>query len=51
VAPVMGAFFFAMTGLEDVGEGMLYAGIALALAASALYVRDGLRRLRASSAP
>lgn len=51
VAPVMGAFFFAMAGLEDVGEGMLYAGIALALAASALYVRDGLRRLRASSAP
>jgi cardiolipin synthase len=48
VAPVMGAFFFAMVGLEDVGEGMLLAGLALALLASALYVRTGLRELRAA---
>jgi phosphatidylglycerophosphate synthase len=50
VAPVMGAFFFAMVGLETVGEIMLYAGLALALLASALYVRDGLRLLRAENA-
>jgi cardiolipin synthase len=46
VAPVLGAFFFAMIGLEDVGEVMLLAGLALALAASALYVRTGVRELR-----
>ncbi len=41
VAPLMGAFFFAMVGLEGVGAVLLYIGLALALAASALYVRDG----------
>jgi phosphatidylglycerophosphate synthase len=50
VAPVMGAFFFAMVGLQDVGEGMLYAGLALALLASVMYVRSGLRLLRAQRA-
>ncbi len=40
-APLMGAFFFAMVGLEALGEVLLYVGLALALAASALYVRDG----------
>jgi phosphatidylglycerophosphate synthase len=42
VAPLMGAFFFAMVGLEGLGAVLLYVGLALALAASALYVRDGL---------
>jgi phosphatidylglycerophosphate synthase len=51
VAPVMGSFFFAMIGLEGVGEVMLYVGLALALAASGLYVRDGLRSLRATPPP
>jgi phosphatidylglycerophosphate synthase len=51
VAPVMGSFFFAMIGLEGVGEVMLYVGLALALAASGLYVRDGLRTLRATPPP
>ncbi|HTU77611.1 MAG TPA: CDP-alcohol phosphatidyltransferase family protein [Solirubrobacteraceae bacterium] len=49
VAPVMGALFFAMTGLRGLGEALLYAGLALALAASALYVRAGVRQLRAPS--
>jgi cardiolipin synthase len=49
VAPVMGSFFFVMVALADVGEVMLYAGLALALAASALYVRAGLRHARAAS--
>ena len=43
VAPVMGAFFFAMAGLGGLGEVLLYVGLALALAASALYVRTGAR--------
>jgi cardiolipin synthase len=47
VAPVMGAFFFAMAGLEGVGKVMLYVGLALALLASALYVRSGVRELGA----
>ena len=46
VAPVMGALFFAMIGLEGVGEVLLYAGLALALWASALYVRYGLAEIR-----
>jgi hypothetical protein len=37
----MGSLFFPMTGLLKVGEIMLYAGVALALVATALYVRDG----------
>jgi cardiolipin synthase (CMP-forming) len=45
VAPLMGAFFFAMVGLETVGVALLYAGLALSLYASALYVRDGRARL------
>jgi cardiolipin synthase (CMP-forming) len=50
VAPVMGAFFFAMVGWQTVGEVLLYIGLALALVATGLYVRDGARQLpRASS--
>jgi cardiolipin synthase (CMP-forming) len=49
VAPVMGSFFFAMVGLGKVGEVMLYVGLALALVATALYLRDGARALRASA--
>ena len=48
VAPVMGSFFFAMVDLKDIGEVMLYMGIALALLASALYVRAGRRAVRAA---
>ena len=44
VAPVMGAFFFAMAGLETLGEVLLYVGLALALLATALYVRSGPAR-------
>jgi cardiolipin synthase len=47
VAPVMGSFFFAMVSLEDVGEVMLYTGLALALVATALYVRTGMLAARA----
>jgi phosphatidylglycerophosphate synthase len=47
VAPVMGAFFFALVGLRTLGEVLLYIGLALALLATGLYVRDGRRGLRA----
>jgi cardiolipin synthase (CMP-forming) len=45
VAPLMGGFFFAMVGLETLGAVLLYIGLALALTASVLYVRDGRRQL------
>ena len=49
VAPLMGAFFFAMCGLGTLAEVMLYVGMALALLATAMYVRDGLAASRAAS--
>jgi cardiolipin synthase len=52
VVPVMGALFFAIAGLEGLGEVLLYVGLALALLASGMYMRSGLRQLRAApSAP
>ncbi len=46
VAPTMGAPFFAMAGVHWLALIMLYAGLALALAATALYMRRGLHELR-----
>jgi cardiolipin synthase len=46
VWPVFGSLFFAMCGVHWLGLIMLYAGLALSIAASALYVRDGLRQAR-----
>ena len=51
VAPVMGSFFFAMAGLHTLGRLMLYVGLALALAASAQYVRSGLRMMHSNNGP
>lgn len=48
VAPTMGAPFFAMLGLHVVALVMLYWGLAMALAATILYVRAGRRQLAAS---
>jgi len=48
VAPVMGSLFLAMVGLRTLGEVLLYVGLALALVASGMYVRDGLRSLKLS---
>jgi cardiolipin synthase (CMP-forming) len=47
VAPLMGAIFFALAGLETLGKVLLYIGLALALAATGLYVRSGRRQLSA----
>jgi cardiolipin synthase (CMP-forming) len=49
VAPVMGAFFFAMAGLGKFAEVLLYVGLAMALLASALYIRSGVRQARAAA--
>ena len=46
VAPTMGAPFFAILGLHTVALVMLYTGLALALVATMLYVRDGRSQLR-----
>ena len=50
VAPLMGALFFAICGLAGLAEVLLYLGLALALLASALYVRSGLAQVRAGAA-
>jgi cardiolipin synthase (CMP-forming) len=46
VAPLMSGLFAAMVGLEAAGAVMLYIGVALALAASVLYVRAGRAEVR-----
>jgi CDP-diacylglycerol--glycerol-3-phosphate 3-phosphatidyltransferase len=45
--PVMGALFFAMTGVEWLALTCLYVGLVLVLGSTAQYVRDGVRQLRA----
>jgi cardiolipin synthase len=47
VWPVMGALFFAMSGVSWLAHAFLYVGLALVLASAAQYVRDGLRQYRA----
>jgi cardiolipin synthase len=47
VAPVMGSFFFAMASLRGFADVLLFVGLALALSATVLYLRTGLRQLRA----
>ena len=49
VWPVLSAVFFAMAGLETVGEVMLYVGLALVLLSTAKYLRDGLASRPSSS--
>jgi phosphatidylglycerophosphate synthase len=51
VAPVMGSFFFAMAGLGGFAEVLLYIGLAMALCATVLYTRTGLRELRRQGPP
>ncbi|MFZ1992879.1 MAG: CDP-alcohol phosphatidyltransferase family protein [Solirubrobacteraceae bacterium] len=46
VAPTMAAPFFAMASVHWLALIMLYVGLALALLASALYVRSGVRQAR-----
>ena len=46
VAPILGAPFFAMVGVHELALALLYAGMALALSATALYMWRGARQLR-----
>ena len=41
VWPVMSAIFFALVGVEDLAEWLLYLGLVLAVWATALYLREG----------
>jgi len=50
VWPVLSALFFAMADLETVGAIFLYIGLALVLAATAKYLRDGLAQRPSSTA-
>lgn len=47
VAPVLGAPFFAMAGLDTVGTVLLFIGLALSLWAAVLYTRAGIAYSRA----
>lgn len=47
VWPTMSAIFCALVGLLDAAEVLLYLGLALSLLATALYLREGQRYLRA----
>ena len=49
VAPTMGAVFFAIAGAHWLALALLYVGITLSLLATVLYVRRGMRELRARS--
>ncbi|HYM45903.1 MAG TPA: CDP-alcohol phosphatidyltransferase family protein [Solirubrobacteraceae bacterium] len=51
VGLLMGAFFFALAGLETLGEALLYGGLVLALGATGLYARAGLLQLRDVARP
>ena len=50
VWPVMGALFFAMAGLQTVGEICLYVGLVLVLGSTAQYLREAVRMTRGPQA-
>jgi cardiolipin synthase (CMP-forming) len=47
VAPTLGAPFFAMVGVHWFALVCLYLGLALSIVSTVMYVRDGLRQVRA----
>ncbi len=49
VWPTMFSMFLAMVSVTWVAEALLYLGLAMTLAATALYIRDGLRALHQGS--
>lgn len=51
VFPIMASLFFAMLVSGWVPTALLYLGLALALVATVLYARDGLRAVRATRSP
>jgi hypothetical protein len=48
VWPTMFSLFLAMVSVTWVADALLYLGLAMTLAATAQYVRDGLAQLRES---
>jgi cardiolipin synthase len=48
VAPTMGAPFFAIAGVHWLALVLLYVGLGFALLATVLYLRTGVREMRAS---
>ena len=48
VWPIMSALFFAMAGLDTVGEVCLYIGLVLVLGSTGQYVREAVRMNRAA---
>jgi len=51
VFPLMAALFFAITGLEDLAEILLYVGLVLAITATVMYLRYGLAEMRRKPRP
>jgi CDP-diacylglycerol--glycerol-3-phosphate 3-phosphatidyltransferase len=51
VWPLMSGIFFALCGVGGLAEVLYYAGLALALVAFAMYLRDGLDQIRRKTAP
>jgi CDP-diacylglycerol--glycerol-3-phosphate 3-phosphatidyltransferase len=51
VWPIMSAIFFALLVLRTLGAVLLYVGLALALVATAMYLRDGLDQMRRKTPP
>jgi cardiolipin synthase len=49
LGPTLFGIWLALLGVRDAGEGFVCAGVALALVATALYMRDGIRERRVSS--
>jgi len=49
VGPTMFGIWLALLGVGAVAEGFVIGGVALAIVATAVYCRDGLRALRLSS--
>ena len=49
LAPTLFGIWLALLGVHAAAEGFVCGGVALALVATALYMRDGLRQLRVSS--
>ena len=47
LVPVMASLFFAVAGAGGLAEVLLYIGLAIALAASGLYIAEGVENLRA----
>jgi hypothetical protein len=45
VGPTLFGIWLALLGVRGVAEGFLYAGITLAVIATAYYLRDGIRLL------